>query len=36
VTLATPHDTHRALAIRAMEAGKHVVVEKAGALWADV
>ncbi len=28
VTLATPHDTHRPLAIRAMEAGKHVVVEK--------
>ena len=28
VTLATPHDTHWALAVRAMEAGKHVVVEK--------
>jgi scyllo-inositol 2-dehydrogenase (NADP+) len=28
VTLATPHDTHRLLAVRAMEAGKHVVVEK--------
>jgi scyllo-inositol 2-dehydrogenase (NADP+) len=28
VTLATPHDTHCALAVRAMEAGKHVVVEK--------
>jgi scyllo-inositol 2-dehydrogenase (NADP+) len=28
VTLATPHDTHRPLAVRAMDAGKHVVVEK--------
>jgi scyllo-inositol 2-dehydrogenase (NADP+) len=28
LTLATPHDTHRPLAERAMNAGKHVVVEK--------
>lgn len=28
VTLATPHDTHRPLAVRAMDAGKSVVVEK--------
>lgn len=28
VVLATPHDTHRDLAIEAMEAGKHVVVDK--------
>jgi predicted dehydrogenase len=35
VTLATPHDTHRALAIRAMEAGKHAVVEKVMCLTAE-
>jgi scyllo-inositol 2-dehydrogenase (NADP+) len=28
VTLATPHDTHRPLAVQAMDAGKNVVVEK--------
>lgn len=28
VVLATPHDTHHDLAIRAMNAGKHVVVDK--------
>ncbi|HEX5417429.1 MAG TPA: Gfo/Idh/MocA family oxidoreductase [Chloroflexota bacterium] len=28
VVLATPHDTHAALAVQAMEAGKHVVVDK--------
>jgi scyllo-inositol 2-dehydrogenase (NADP+) len=28
VTIATPHDTHRDLAIRAMDAGKHTVVDK--------
>ncbi|MGH2460271.1 MAG: Gfo/Idh/MocA family protein [Chloroflexota bacterium] len=28
VVIATPHDTHRALAVQAMEAGKHVVVDK--------
>jgi scyllo-inositol 2-dehydrogenase (NADP+) len=28
VTLATPHDTHHGLAVRAMDAGKHVVVDK--------
>jgi len=28
VVLATPHDTHRDLAIRAMDAGKHVVTDK--------
>lgn len=28
VVLATPHDTHRDLAIKAMDAGKHVVTDK--------
>jgi scyllo-inositol 2-dehydrogenase (NADP+) len=28
IVLATPHDTHAPLAVQAMEAGKHVVVEK--------
>jgi scyllo-inositol 2-dehydrogenase (NADP+) len=28
VVIATPHDTHRDLAIKAMEAGKHVVTDK--------
>ncbi len=28
VVVATPHDTHAELSIKAMEAGKHVVVEK--------
>ena len=28
VTFATPHDTHKELVIRAMEAGKHVVTDK--------
>src|SRR5262245_56793826 len=28
VVLATPHDTHAELAVRALEAGKHVVVDK--------
>jgi hypothetical protein len=28
VIIATPHDTHRDLAVRAMDAGKHVVVDK--------
>lgn len=28
VVIATPHDTHAALAIRAMDLGKHVVVDK--------
>ena len=28
VVLATPHDTHCALAVRALEAGKHVVTDK--------
>jgi scyllo-inositol 2-dehydrogenase (NADP+) len=28
VVLATPHDTHAGLAIRAMDAGKHVVTDK--------
>jgi len=32
VVLATPHDTHRDLAVRAMEAGKHVVTDKVMAM----
>lgn len=32
VVLATPHDTHRDLAIEAMRAGKHVVIDKPMAL----
>ncbi len=28
IVLATPHDTHAALAIRALEAGRHVVTDK--------
>lgn len=28
IVIATPHDTHAALAVRAMDAGKHVVVDK--------
>ncbi len=32
VTVATPNDRHRELAIRAMEAGKHVICEKPVAL----
>ncbi len=28
VVLATPHDTHAPLAVKAMDAGKHVIVEK--------
>ena len=28
VVIATPHDTHRDLAIQAMDAGKHVIVDK--------
>ena len=28
VTLATPHDTHRALAVKALDGGKNVIVEK--------
>jgi scyllo-inositol 2-dehydrogenase (NADP+) len=35
VTLATPHDTHRPLAVRAMEAGKNVVVEKVMCLMVE-
>jgi scyllo-inositol 2-dehydrogenase (NADP+) len=29
VVIATPHDTHAELAIKSMDAGKHVVVDKA-------
>ncbi len=32
VVIATPHDSHAALAIRALEAGKHCVVDKVMAL----
>ncbi|MSS71556.1 MAG: dehydrogenase [Candidatus Latescibacteria bacterium] len=35
VVIATPHDTHADLAIRAMEAGRHVVVDKIMCLNAD-
>jgi scyllo-inositol 2-dehydrogenase (NADP+) len=35
VILATPHDTHAALAIQAMDAGKHVVTDKVMSLNAD-
>ena len=34
VVLATPHDTHAPLAIQAMDAGKHVVVDKVMCLTA--
>lgn len=34
VVIATPHDTHRDLACRALNAGKHVVVDKVMALTA--
>src|SRR5690349_20513808 len=32
IVLATPHDTHAGLAVRALEAGKHCVVDKVMAL----
>jgi scyllo-inositol 2-dehydrogenase (NADP+) len=32
VVLATPHDTHRDLAVQAMDAGKHVVTDKVMAM----
>jgi len=32
VVLATPHDTHRDLAVRAMDVGKHVVTDKVMAM----
>jgi scyllo-inositol 2-dehydrogenase (NADP+) len=35
VILATPHDTHRDLAVRAMDAGKHVVTDKVMAMNAQ-
>jgi len=35
VVIATPHDSHADLAIRALEAGKHCVVDKVMALTAD-
>lgn len=35
VVLATPHDTHRDLAIQAMDAGKHVVTDKIMAMNAQ-
>jgi scyllo-inositol 2-dehydrogenase (NADP+) len=35
VVLATPNDTHATLAIRALEAGKHVVVDKPMAVTLD-
>ncbi|MBI2950798.1 Gfo/Idh/MocA family oxidoreductase, partial [bacterium] len=35
VVIATPHDTHADLAIRAMEAGRHVVVDKIMCMNAD-
>ena len=35
VTIATPNDCHRAIAIRAMEAGKHVISEKPVTLSSD-
>jgi scyllo-inositol 2-dehydrogenase (NADP+) len=34
VVLATPHDTHRDLAVRTLQAGRHVVVDKVMALTA--
>ena len=35
VTIATPNDTHRSIAIACMEAGKHVICEKPVTLSAD-
>ena len=35
VVIATPHDTHRELCVRAMDAGKHVVVDKAMCLTSE-
>jgi scyllo-inositol 2-dehydrogenase (NADP+) len=35
VVLATPHDTHRDLAVQAMDAGKHVVTDKVMAMNAQ-
>ena len=35
VVIATPHDTHRELCVKAMDAGKHVVVDKAMCLTAQ-